>query len=242
MTSKTTYRHTVQPAETDFSLRATIVSMIGYILDIAGVDADKKGFGIKKLNGENRSWVISRMAMDFHRLPYKYETVNITTWVNDYGKLLTTRNFTIADENNNSIFAAVTQWAMIDLSTRRPLDLRHVDEYNRHLCVEQSPISNPIKIAAINPQQTIIHKVAYSDIDFNRHVNSLRYFTLMIDMLPVEFLSNTNPIHIEINFLHESQYGDILTAGYEQCGSKSLFEIKNNNGTAICRASIGWKN
>ncbi|MDR0420445.1 MAG: acyl-ACP thioesterase [Prevotellaceae bacterium] len=229
-------------SEVDFSLRATIVSMIGYILDTASVDADKKGFGVKKLNSENRSWVISRMALDLYRLPYKYETIDITTWVNDYGKLLTTRNFFVTDENNCSIFAAVTQWAMIDLSTRRPLDLRNVDEYKRYMCIEQSPINNPIKIAAINPQQTIIHKVAYSDIDFNRHVNSLRYFTLMIDMLPIEFLANTNPIHVEVNFLHESQYGDTLTAGYEQCGSKSLFEIKNSNNIAICRASIEWKN
>ncbi|MDR1349123.1 MAG: acyl-ACP thioesterase [Prevotellaceae bacterium] len=241
MTSKTTYRHTVQVSEIDFSLRATIVSMIGCILDIAGVDADEKGFGIKKLGSENRSWVISRMALHFYRLPYKYETFDISTWVSDYGKLLTTRNFTATDENGNSTFAAVTQWAMIDLSTRRPLDLRYVDEYNRHLCIEQTPINNPIKIAAINPQKTIIHKVSYSDIDFNRHVNSLRYFMLMIDMLPVEFMANTNPIHIEVNFLHESQYGDTLTAGYEQCGAKSLFEIKNNSDTVICRASIEWK-
>ncbi|MDR2651215.1 MAG: acyl-ACP thioesterase [Prevotellaceae bacterium] len=242
MTLKTTYKHTVQPADVDFSLRTTIVSMIGYILDIAGVDADKKGFGIKKLTGENRSWVISRMALDFYRLPYKYEIIHITTWVNDYGKLLTTRNFTIADENRNSVFAAVTQWAMIDLSTRRPLDLRHVDEYNQHLCEEESPIDNPQKIAAINPQKTIIHNITYSDIDFNRHVNSLRYITLMIDMLPIEFLSNTNPIHVEINFLHEAQYGDTLTIGYEQRGIKSLFEIKNSKDIAICRASIEWKN
>jgi acyl-ACP thioesterase len=215
--------------------------MIGYILDIAGADADKKGFGIKKLGSENRSWVISRMALDLYRLPNRYETVEIATWVNDYGRLLTTRNFTAADENGSSILAAVTQWAMIDLSTRRPLDLRYVDEYNRHLCIEQTPINNPIKIAAINSQETIVHKITYSDIDFNRHVNSLRYFMLMIDTLPIEFLSNTNPVHIEVNFLHEAQYGDTLTAGYEQRGTKSLFEIKNSSGTVICRASIEWK-
>ncbi|MDR1553640.1 MAG: acyl-ACP thioesterase [Prevotellaceae bacterium] len=241
MTSVTTYKRMVQPADVDFSLRATIVSMIGYILDIAGIDADSKGFGIKKLTRENRSWVVSRMALDFYRFPYKYETIHITTWVNDYGKLLTTRNFTMVDENYNSIFAAVTQWAMIDLFTRRPLDLRHVDEYSQHLCKEKSPIDNPHKIAAIIPQKTAIHKVTYSDIDFNRHVNSLRYITLMVDMLPIEFLSKPNSMHVEINFLHESRYGDILTIGYEQSNSKLQFEIKNVRNIAICRASIEWK-
>ncbi|MDR2125821.1 MAG: acyl-ACP thioesterase [Prevotellaceae bacterium] len=241
MTSKTTYKHTVQPSEVDFSLRATIVSMIGYIIDIAGVDADAKGFGIKKLNNDNHSWVISRMALDFYRLPHKYESIDITTWVNDYGKLLTTRNFTVTDENSRSILAAVTQWAMIDISTRRPVDLRYVDEYNKYLCADISPVKIPCKIAAINPQKTVIHEIVYSDIDFNRHVNSLRYLTLMIDMLPIELLSNTNPIHVEINFLHESQYGDILTIAYEQRGIKSLFEIKNSGNIPICRALIEWE-
>jgi acyl-ACP thioesterase len=216
--------------------------MIGYILDIAGIDADSKGFGIKKLNGENHSWVVSRMALEFYRLPNKYEEIQISTWVNDYGKLLTVRNFTITDEKGDLIFAAVTQWAMIDISTRQPLDLRYVDEYNKYLCADQSPVENPRKIAAINPEKTVIHKVAYSDIDFNRHVNSLRYISLMIDMLPVELLMTANPGRVEINFLRESQYGDILTVGYEQRETKSLFEIKNSNSIAICRASIEWKN
>ncbi|MDR2064918.1 MAG: acyl-ACP thioesterase [Prevotellaceae bacterium] len=242
MTSRTTYKRTVQLSEIDFSLRAGIISMIGYILDIAGVDADSKGFGIKKLNSENRSWVVSRMALDFYRLPNRYEQINISTWVNDYGKLLTVRNFTVTDEKKCLIFAAVTQWAIIDISTRQALDLRHADEYNKYLCTDPSPVENPRKIAAINPKETVIHKVTYSDIDFNRHVNSLRYISLMIDMLPIELLSNPNPFHVEVNFLRESQYGDILITGYEQCETKSLFEIKNDKGAAICRASIEWNN
>ncbi|MDR2291934.1 MAG: acyl-ACP thioesterase [Prevotellaceae bacterium] len=241
MTSKTTYKHTVQLSEIDFSLRATIISMIGYILDIAGVDADSKGFGIKKLGSKNHSWVISRMALEFYRLPYQYEQIQISTWVNDYGKLLTVRNFTIADEKNDLIFAAVTQWAMIDISTRQPLDLRYVEEYNKYLCAEPSPVENPRKITAINPQKTVIHNVVYSDIDFNRHVNSLRYLSLMVDMLPIELLTTANPTHVEVNFLRESQYGDILTVGCEQSETKSLFEIKNSSNIAICRASIEWK-
>ena len=242
MTTKTTYTITVQPADVDFSLRASIVSMIGYILDTAGVDADAKGFGVKKINAENHSWVLSRMAIDVYRLPSKYEKIHITTWVNDYGRLLTTRNFTVNDENNRRIFAAITQWAMIDLSTRQPVDLRLVDEYEKHLCSDPSPVTIPRKIAAINPVQINTHKVVYSDIDFNRHVNSLRYFTLMLDLLPIESLSNTKPAHIEVNFLHEAQYGDTLSVGYEQHNSAWIFEIKNQHNIAICRASIKWEN
>ena len=241
MTTKTTYTKTVQPSEVDISLRASIVSMIGYILDTAGNDADAKGFGVKALNVENRSWVLSRMALDLYRLPNKYEKIHITTWVNDYGRIVTTRNFTVEDENNRRIFAAVTQWAMIDLVTRQSLDLRYVSEYRQHLHNEPSPVNNPQKIAQINPEQITCHKVVYSDIDFNGHVNSLKYLILMFDLLPIEILLNPKHAHIEVNFLHESQYGDILNVGCEQCNSTWIFEIKNQNNIAVCRASITWE-
>jgi acyl-ACP thioesterase len=242
MATKTTYTRTVHPSEVDSSLRASIVSSISYILDTAGNDADAKGFGVKDINAENHSWVLSRMSIDLYRLPDKYEKIHITTWVNDYGRIVTTRNFTVEDENNRRIFAAITQWAMIDLTTRQALDLRTVDEYGQHLHNEPSPIDNPQKIASINPEQTACHKVVYSDIDFNGHVNSLRYLILMFDLLPVETLMNLKPVHIEVNFLHESQYGDTLIVGYEQCNSTWIFEIKNQNNIAICRASIKWEN
>ena len=242
MTTKTTYTKIVQPADVDFSLRASIVSVINYIFETAGADADIKGFGVKQINTKNRSWVLSRMALDFYRLPNKYEKIHVTTWVNDYGRLMTTRNFAIEDDSNYRIFAAVTQWAMIDLSTRQPLDLRFTDEYKQYLCDEFSPIDSPRKIAPINPEKTEIHKVVYSDIDFNGHVNALRYLILMLDLLPIENLLTKKPAHLEVNFLHESQYGDTLTIGCEQRDFVWIFEVKNQNNIAICRASIKWEN
>ena len=241
MTTKTTYTKTIHSSKVDFSLRASIVSMIGDVLAIAGEDADLKDFGVQKINAENHSWVLSRMALDVYRLPCRYEKIYITTWVNDYGRMMTTRNFTVNDENNRRIFAAVTQWAMIDLSTRQPVDLRSVDEYGQYLCEEPSPIDNPRKVPQINPEQVAIHKVVYSDIDFNGHVNALRYLTLMFDLLPIETISTTEPAHLEVNFLQESQYGDTLSVGYEKRDSTWIFEIKNQHNAAICRASIRWE-
>ena len=238
--TKTDYPFTIQPEDVDFLQRATIVSLIGYILDVGGLDADTKGFGVKKLFAENHSWVLSRMAIDIYHLPKKHEKIEITTWVNEYGRMLTTRNFTVADEKQICVLAAVTQWAMIDLSSRQPLNLSGVAEYDKYLCKEPSPIEHPRKVPQIIPTQTAIHKVVNDDIDFNKHVNSLRYIELMIDMLPTEILSKTNPIHIEINFLRESVCGDTLTVGYEQRDNKSIFEIKNIDNV-VCRASFEWK-
>lgn len=49
------------------------------------------------------------------------------------------------------------------------------------------------------------------------------------------------PVRFDIHFLRECRYGQTLTVGYEQRGRTALFEIRNDAGTAVVRASIEWK-
>ena len=185
MAAKTTYPYTVEPQEVDFTLRASISKLIAQTLNVAGIDADSKGFGIRVLKPENRSWVISRMAVEIDRRPAEYTPYNITTWVSDYGRAMSTRNF-VLDSEGEVFGRATTQWSMIDFNTRRAVDLRYIAEHNDAVWNEEPPIERAGKLAAVEPENSVTHRVAYSDIDFNRHMNSLRYFDLMLDCLPIE--------------------------------------------------------
>ena len=104
-----------------------------------------------------------------------------------------------------------------------------------------SPTDKPRKIRDVDPAQTAVHKVVYSDIDFNRHVNTMRYIEMMIDMLPLEMLMQEAPVRFDIHFLRECRYGQTLAVGYEQRGLTALFEIRSDAGTVAVRASIEWK-
>ena len=53
MATKTAYPFRVEPQEVDFSLRITLVALGGNILNIAGIDAHTKGFGVDALNKDN---------------------------------------------------------------------------------------------------------------------------------------------------------------------------------------------
>ena len=64
MAEKSHYNYRVEPQDVDFTLRATIPSLGGSILNTAGIDAHGKGFGVDALNADNHSWVLSRMAVE----------------------------------------------------------------------------------------------------------------------------------------------------------------------------------
>ncbi len=235
MAEKSHYNYRVEPQDVDFTLRATIPSLGSAILNTAGVDAHGKGFGVDALNADNHSWVLSRMAVEFDSQPTQYTDYTIATWINEYGRVLSTRNFTLTDAAGTEFGRAVTQWAMIDLRSRSALDLSWVGDAHADAIVEApSPTDKPRKIREVNPAQTVEHKVVYSDIDFNRHVNTMRYIEMMIDMLPVELLMQETPVRFDIHFLRECRYGQTLSVGYEQRGRTALFEIRSDEGTRPC--------
>lgn len=242
MAGITTYEYRVDPQQVDFTLRATVPALVNAILNVAGIDAQRKGFGVDALQADNFSWVLSRMAIEFDSRPAQYADYCISTWINEYGRLLSTRNFTVADASGHVFGRAVTQWCMIDLAARTPVDLTAIVETHAHALVDiPSPAEKPRKVLRVAPGCTKSHEVVYSDIDFNRHVNTLRYLDMMFDMLPIETFEEDRPLRMDIHFLHESRYGQTLNVGYEQRGSLALFEIAAQEGMPAVRASLEWK-
>jgi acyl-ACP thioesterase len=81
--------------------------------------------------------------------------------------------------------------------------------------------------------------VAYSDIDFNGHVNSMKYLEWMIDTLPAGVTASMGALRLDINYLHEARQGDALTI-CRAAGADGgyVFDIKNADGVSICRAAI----
>ena len=241
MAEKTHYPYRVEPQDVDFTLRATVASLGSAILNTAGIDAYGKGFGVDVLNAANHSWVLSRLAMEFDTRPEQYTDYTIATWISDYGRVLSTRNFTLTDAAGRQFGRAVSQWAMIDLRSRTAVDLWWVgDAHAAAIVAEPSPAERPRKIREGHPTRTSEHRVVYSDIDFNRHVNTMRYIEMMLDMLPVELLTLDAPLRLDIHFLHECRFGQTLRIGCEERERAALFEISADDGVAAVRAGVEW--
>lgn len=242
MGEKTSYDFYIEPQYVDFTLRARIDALGSQILNTAGTDAQRKGFGVDVLSKHNRSWVLSRMALEIDSRPEQYAHTSISTWVNDNSRVLSTRNFEVKDADGRTICRAVSQWCLIDFVKRVPVALSEVMELcEPYICRDPSPCELPHKILSVEPTEFTEHKVVYSDIDFNRHVNTMRYIELMMDMLPIERLEGNCPMRLDIHFMHECRLGQVLTVGCEQRENTALFEIKNDEGTVACRAAVEWR-
>jgi acyl-ACP thioesterase len=87
--------------------------------------------------------------------------------------------------------------------------------------------------------------VVYSDIDFNDHVNSMKYLEWMVDTLMAdpaggETFRTGGAVRMDINYLHEAKLGASLEicCGADASGSH-CFDIRNAEGVSICKAAMG---
>ena len=240
MAQKTLYDMRVEPQNVDFTLHATLASLGGTILNVAGTDAQSKGFGVDVLGQQNLSWVLSRFAMEFDRRPEQYADFTVATWISDFNRLMSTRNFTLTDRSGTVFGRAVSQWCLLDLTSRSAVDMTSTAEMHSHWIVpEPSPAERPRKIRPLGePAASMSHRVAYSDIDFNRHMNTMRYIELMIDMLPVELPSGERPVRFDINFMHEAVLGQTLEVACAAEGDAWRFRVTADGVTECLRAEI----
>ena len=244
MGQKATYNFNATPEKVDFTLHETIEAICADILNVAGADAKKNGISADVLMQQNRSWVLSRLSVELDRQPEQYEDYNILTWVNPHtSRFISTRNFELTDRSGEVFGRALSQWCVIDFVRRMPVVLEEVEGLFSpdYYCDEPSPCEAPRKVRGIEPSVTRLHEVRYSDIDFNRHVNTMRYIRMMLNTLPIEYLTDNHPMRLDIHFAKECHLGQVLTIGYEQRDNISLFEIRADDGTVACTAAIEWK-
>ena len=241
MATISSYPFTIQPENVDFTLRASVASIISYMLNVAGTDAHRKGFGVEALQGHSFTWVLSRLAVDINTQPRQYSNIEIDTWVNEFNRLSSTRNFKMRI-GEDVIAAGVSQWCMLNMETRQAVDMTQLkDIYERAMVAEPSPITAPARLRDIEPQASVSRPVVYSDIDFNRHVNTLRYIDLIFDSLPIELIEKNNGMRLDINFIAEALYGEVLTIGWTSEGNVWQFEISSDSGKKLCRVKIEFK-
>ena len=239
---KSVFEYKIEPKYVDFTDRVSVSSICDLVLHAAGDDAHARGFGIDALAGNNYGWVLSRMAIEMDYMPVQYSKFTLHTWISDYNRLSSTRNFTLTDDSGRVFGRAVSQWCMIDYATRMPVDMNTMAKAHEGNMVDApSPCERPRRIGVVTSEPVMEHRVVYSDIDFNRHMNTMRYIDIIFDSMPIEVPEQLVGFRLDMNFMKEARYGDSLVLMAEECDDARMFEYRNDAGDALCRMALEIK-
>ena len=81
----------------DFRGRITIPMIGTYLLHAASCHAADRGFGYNDMTERHTAWVLSRLAIEMTSYPAMSESVTLYTWVDEVGKLFTSRCFELVN-------------------------------------------------------------------------------------------------------------------------------------------------
>ena len=236
--TKSTYSFSIQPQDVDFQYQVTLAALTNILLTTAGYNADDNGFGIRNLNEIDCSWVLLRLAVEMDYFPQQYEKIRVETWVQEVGRASTMRNFCLKNDKDEVIGHAVSNWAMININTRRAQDLITLEGIHRFATGESISMDKPIKLTEVDGNAVDTLKVKYSHIDINGHTNSMRYVEWISDCFSLNTYKEKQLKRFEINFVNEILFNEEVSVYMKETDANDFrFELRKEGKTA-CRARI----
>lgn len=218
------------------------IPMIGnFLIQAASIHAAQRGFGFNDMTERHTAWVLSRLAIEMNTYPKAGEIVTLHTWIDEVGRLFTSRCFELSDEQGENYGYARSIWAAIDLQTRRPTPLE-VDKLQPFVTSRACPIERPGKIAAVESRtEGFPYTVRYSDLDINGHVNSVKYMEHLLNLFDLDMFQTKTIRRFEIAYQAEGRYGMELRLHKLEVGDGRYEMAICNEGKAICRAAVTWQ-
>lgn len=215
------YDFQVEPFHCDFGSRLFPGHLGNGMLNAADYHSTDRGYGVAELNRNNRTWVLSRFAIEMADMPKAYDKVAVETWVESAKKFFTSRNFAVKSRDDSKVYAyGRSIWAMIDTVSRQPTDILSVKDglINKYIEAEKEcPIAPPSRVVTGHDipleRQVVMH---YNDIDINGHVNSVKYIDHVLDLFSLDYYRSHRVRRIDIAYVAEAHAGDTLYLYKEQ--------------------------
>lgn len=216
--------------------------LVARLIECATCHANALGIGYAKLIELDLAWVLSRVSVEIDSLPGINETYIIDTWIESTNRLFSERCFKLYSPDGHVYAQARTTWASISISTRKaanPGILGDVMFPTEH--PDCSVI--PAKRTPIIPDgaDELTYAFRYCDIDFNRHVNTVRYVDLILDCWPLDWYDNHNIARFDVAFHQECHFGDeVILRTTTDANLQTYCEIDKNT-VRMVSSNILWK-
>lgn len=238
-----------EPFHCDFSQRLFMGHLGNHMLNAADFHSTDRGFGMRYLLTINRSWVLSRLAIEMEEMPKMYTKFNVETWVESAMRYFTSRNFRVVDNEGKVYGYGRSIWAMIDTETRQPTDIFAIDNRAIDNWIEKDkecPIDKGGRVK-MDEGAKLVRTIDtyYNDVDINGHINSVKYIEHVLDLWDIDWYREHQIKRFEIAYVAEAHQGDSLsfflqqTAEYEYC-----VRICKDGDKECCRSKVvfsPWK-
>lgn len=189
-------------------LRPSAILM--YLEETSGIHMRHVGRSLDDVRDkEGLAFILSRIGIHFYAPISPFREVTVETWVNEGKGYTSVRNFRLYDGDRLAVEAS-SLWALIDLSKKFPVKLDRFDfgfSFEEEVLDKVSTRFHIPKDFELDPVGE--RRIAYSDIDYNMHMNNTHYPDMLCDFLPD--MQNHRVRSMTLSFLREAPYEQTLS-------------------------------
>lgn len=230
--------------EMDFNQTLKPSALLNFLQDMATKNAEMLGFGPSFVFSNNYAWFLIKYHMEFDEYPCALDEIVIKTEARGYSKLIANRDFEIWTTDNKRLGRVASNWMLIDLEAKRPLNLSKTIDFmpnyeKRETDLEFNKLSAPEKI---DYEKTF--EIRYDDIDVNQHVNNANYIIWAFETLPYEFRIEHKLKTLDIIYKKEIAFGHSIISQVElNIKTKTSNHLVKNASTdeELCLVSATWE-
>ena len=218
--------------DVDKRFKLKISAIFRYFQDIALLATEGLGVDSISLSKRNIDWVITRMSVQINRLPDCDEEITVYTYPGKDMAMLYPRYFFITDSKGEVIIRSASIWALIDNISRKVIvDRDVINKLPGESTEDQLPLPEKLLI----PEEIrFIEKrtIHYSDLDFNSHMNNVRYVELLMDAHDSEFYDTHRLSFLTLNYMKEIKEKEAVDI-YTDASNPETIVVKTNGNVAF---------
>lgn len=235
--------------ETNAEQELSLSILTAKLIDIATAHANALGIGNPAMPNTHCGWVLSRLTIEMKEYPKVNTHYGVSTWVESWNRHFSERAFAITDASGREVGYARSIWMVLDTETHANAGLDSLNMPEEMIAPQECPIKRQKKhISLLTPDEAAeatgkfliaepdyaVHRFGYSDLDAYRHVNTVRYVSLLMNLYPLSVHDAMSVQRIELSFLHEGGYDrplDVLRSPIEGAAGESLeaVELRDSN-------------
>jgi len=223
--------------------QASISSLFNILIEAAWAHAQVMDWGYDSLKNNNLFWVLARMYFQVEKYPAWQDQITLNTWSAGTDGMYAYREYILENEKGEVILRASSAWLILDMETRKIFRLSEFrDTFPKRIDADACRAPKRIK-PDIHPENLNYYPVLFSELDINKHFNSVKYMERVLDDFGIDFLNSHEPAELEVNYLKEGQAGDrIAVTNTHLSASENLnCLVRESDGADLCVMRIVWR-
>ncbi|MFV0438028.1 MAG: acyl-[acyl-carrier-protein] thioesterase [Desulfopila sp.] len=226
-----TVTRTIQLAEVHPERDLRLDALVNILQETALAHTRHVGIELCSLLDSGKTWVLSRMALNFTRLPRLEEELEVQTWSRRIQRFKGLRDF-IFRIGGQQVGAATSLWLYFDIARRRPT--RAPDHYGELYGTEDIPalamdIEEWQPPREVRDERPLTITTRLSDYDVNGHVNNAIALQYLETALARRGMTVRQPIALQLAFSKEIPAGiDEIEVSLEPNGAGCAVQLRHH--------------